>query len=217
MEPIKRKSLATEVADVLRHRIKSGGIKVGEKLPTEPELMKRFEVGRSTIREAVKKLEQDGFVKAQQGIGTIVCSITGANPIESLIENSKLAEAHEVRQILEYKIVEKAALNRESEHIEAMRRCLLNRKHFGTKGMLKECIEADIEFHLSLAESCGNAILTELYKTLSVHVSRFFFSDYEDTALPMSSQKIHEDLLHHIENQDPVAAVETVKKLITEF
>ncbi|MFS3021263.1 FadR/GntR family transcriptional regulator [Phocaeicola dorei] len=53
---IQKKSLADMVAEQLRQQITEGVYTIGDKLPTEPELMKTFKVGRSSIREAVKLL-----------------------------------------------------------------------------------------------------------------------------------------------------------------
>lgn len=217
MEPIKRKSLAQEVADVLRHKIRSGAIKVGSKLPAEPELMQSLEVGRSTVREAIKYLDQSGFVKAQQGIGTIVISSVGNNPLEDVIENSKFIDVFEVRKLIEYKIVEEAARHRKQAHIKVMRQNLDNRQKYGELGMLKECVEADIAFHISVAEACGNPILSELYRTLSVHITKFFLRDYDDASRPLRSQDLHEELLQNIIDQDSDKAVSTSKKLIGEI
>lgn len=57
-------TLAAEIAD--------GGLAPGAKLPTEPELMKRFGVSRFTVRQALGHLEARGMVRAEQGRGTFV-------------------------------------------------------------------------------------------------------------------------------------------------
>ena len=64
------------MAEQLQKQIKEGKLKEGDKLPTEPELMKVFGVGRSTIREAVKMLLNKGYISVQQGRGTFVESQT---------------------------------------------------------------------------------------------------------------------------------------------
>ncbi len=69
---IKRLSLADDVASRLQQKIQDGDFAIGEKLPTEPELMAVFGVGRSTIREAVRNLSNAGLVRVQQGLGTFV-------------------------------------------------------------------------------------------------------------------------------------------------
>ena len=69
---VKRLSLADDVASRLQEKISSGEYTLGEKLPTEPELMVMFGVGRSTIREAIRNLSNAGLVRVQQGLGTFV-------------------------------------------------------------------------------------------------------------------------------------------------
>ena len=66
---IQRRSLADEEAEQVQKQIIDGELKEGDKLPIEAELMKEFGVGRSSIREAVKKLENMGYLKVQQGKG----------------------------------------------------------------------------------------------------------------------------------------------------
>lgn len=63
--------MADEVAEQVQKQIIDGELKEGDKLPIEAELMKEFGVGRSSIREAVKKLENMGYLKVQQGKGLL--------------------------------------------------------------------------------------------------------------------------------------------------
>ena len=49
---IKRDSLSKQVSDKLESMIESGAYQVGERIPTEPELMEMFQVSRNTVREA---------------------------------------------------------------------------------------------------------------------------------------------------------------------
>lgn len=214
MQPIQRKSLAQEVADTLKHRIKSGAMAIDSKLPTEPELMEKFGVGRSTIREAIKNLAQSGYVHVQQGLGTFVISHSGHTALDEKIGNADFAEVFEVRQILELQIIAKACEHRTAKHLRAMAKNLKERHHQAQAGELTLCIEADIAFHTNIAESCGNTILAELYKTLSVHVTRFFSQTYTNTTPFIQSQQVHEQLLQHIEAQNPDKALQAAKKII---
>ena len=107
MDPIaiNRKSLAEEVASKLQEQILKGAYKVNQKLPIEAELMKSFNVGRSTIREAVKILVNSGFLRVQQGLGTFVDDVTGINePFFQKLKRSGSNNIDEVRQLLEMKI-----------------------------------------------------------------------------------------------------------------
>lgn len=211
---IQKKSLAQEVADSLQHSIERGAFAINEKLPTEPELMQKFGVGRSTIREAIKYLSQLGFVNVQQGLGTFVVSHSSNNILDEKIERADFADIFEVRQLLELKIVEKAAINRTEAHLQKMKRKLEKRKQYAEKGDMLHCIHADVDFHITVAESCGNTILHELYKTMSVHVSKFFLTLYNDTATFVESQEIHEDLLQAISAKDAIKATRIATKII---
>lgn len=214
MKPIEKKSLAEEVAHVLKHRIKSGYLALNAQLPSEPELMKTFAVGRSSIREAIKILAQSGFLKVQQGLGTFVISTVGNDELTDKIENANFAEVFEVRQILELKIIEKSAENRSEDQVIILRQKLEERMLYATQGKLQECIKVDISFHTVIAESCGNTILSALYKTLSEHVERFFYDFYNDTTPFIESQQMHEDLLQHIINKDASRALTSAKSII---
>lgn len=214
INPIHRKSLSEEVAEALKQKIQAGAIAVGAKLPTEPELMRMFSVGRSTIREAVKYLSQSGFIHVQQGLGTFVTSMDGNNHLDSSIANGRFADVYEVRQTLEIKIIEKSTIHRTNKHLKDMQTHLQNRKAAAEKGLLHECIEADIAFHSTIAESCGNNILTALYKTLSTHVAKYFDEAYADTEPFLVSQKLHEELLQYITEKNTVKAIQIAQTII---
>ncbi len=61
-----------QVETALAAEIESGAWRVGDRLPTEPELMERFGVSRFTVRQAIGSLERRGLVRAEQGRGTFV-------------------------------------------------------------------------------------------------------------------------------------------------
>ena len=123
LELINKKSLADEVAHRLNEQISLGQYRLNEKLPIEPELMRTFGVGRSTIREAIKILVNSGFLRVQQGVGTFVESVTGnKEPLDQRLKRASIADLDEIRQLLEVKIAEKAAINRTEEDILAIKK-----------------------------------------------------------------------------------------------
>ncbi|MFY7961740.1 MAG: phosphonate metabolism transcriptional regulator PhnF [Elsteraceae bacterium] len=63
-----------QIADALRAELASGGMRPGEKLPTEPELAARFGVHRHTLRQAVASLVEAGHLRVEQGRGTFVAT-----------------------------------------------------------------------------------------------------------------------------------------------
>lgn len=204
---VKRLSLADEVASRLQQKISNGEFAVGEKLPTEPELMTVFGVGRSTIREAVRNLSNAGLVRVQQGLGTFVEKQHIAS--ESMSERflrAKGLELNEIRQLFELKIAEKAALSRTEKDILEMAKHLAERKKMAEANIPDACIEADINFHLLIARASQSEILMDLYKTVAKNLKEYFSELYIDTESFVKTQVLHEALLQAIIDQNPQKA-----------
>lgn len=212
---IPRKSLADEVAARLQEQISSGQYKVGEKLPIEPELMKSFGVGRSTIREAIKTLANSGLLKVLQGVGTFVEEVSGSRePMDQRLKRAAIKDLDEVRRLLEMKIAEKAALYRSDQDIILIKGHLADRKKAADLGLLQECINADIEFHMAIARASKNEIFADLYRAVSVHLKHWFNEIYPDTVVFQESYAIHEQLLKSIIAGDSKKAWNIAAKII---
>lgn len=212
---INRKSLADEVADGLRKQLSLGIFKVNEKLPIEPELMKMFGVGRSTIREAIKLLVNSGLLRVQQGLGTFVeRTVSTQEPMDQRLKRADKVELDEVRQLIEIKIAEKAALNRSEEDLEKIQNFLEIRKKAADDGHLEECIDADIQFHLAIANASKNEVLADIYKTASAHLKNWFQEIHKDTLIFQESYPLHQQLLHNIIAKDPKAAWNTASRIL---
>ena len=66
------KLLYLQVADIIEEGITSNKFKVGEKIPPERELLKTLGVSLGTVKEALGKLERDGYLSRRPSIGTVV-------------------------------------------------------------------------------------------------------------------------------------------------
>ena len=200
---IQKKSLAEEVAKQLQKEITEGKLKEGDKLPIEPELMKIFGVGRSTIREAIKMLLNRGYLSVQQGRGTFVESqMPTSEPFEQRLKRADIRDLYDVRKILEAAIAERAALRRTEQDLKEIQRYAMERKTSAKDGLLKECIEADIHFHVAVAKATHNEILFELYRSASVHLQKGYSHIYDDTKHFLDSQPLHEKLVKHITDRN---------------
>ena len=213
---IQKKSLAEEVSSLIREQINDGKLTKGEKLPTEPELMKLFGVGRSTVREAIKMLVNMGYLSVQQGRGTFVESVTETNePFHQRLKRADIQELREVRDIIEAPIARLAAQRRTKTDLENMKRHIQERgeaaKSF--RRIQFSSISVDINFHNSIARATHNEILSELYHSMTVHLTSGYDYIYEDTTYLMKSQPLHERLLHHIETGNIEPAMRAAKLL----
>ncbi len=215
MSLINKKTLAEEVADRLIEQIFLGNYKIGDKLPIESELMKIFGVGRSSIREAIKILSIQGLLAVQQGVGTFVASDKIQESLNDQMGRAEIADVIEVRSLLEVKIAEKAALNRTATQLKTSKQWLSLRKKFAAENDVQNCIHADVNFHISIAEACGNPILTEIYKTASIQVTKSFVSSNLNTDSFKESHSLHEYLLQWIELQIPEKAASAANSIIS--
>ncbi|MGF6845023.1 DNA-binding FadR family transcriptional regulator [Chitinophaga sp. W3I9] len=212
--PLKRLSLAEEVADHLQELIASGKYTVGQQLPTEPELMLQFSVGRSSIREAVKILAHRGLVRVQQGLGTFVLSQSGTGEaLSQRLQRADFKDLNEVRFLLEVKIAEKAALHRNNKDIEKMKGFLKKRFEYASGNQLELCIQADINFHNAIAEAGKNEIMRDLYKTVAEHLKKSFLLRYANTDSFVDTQHYHDALLQSIIDKDPKKALVWATKI----
>lgn len=204
---IKRESLADAVVNKLQQQIASSHYKIGEKLPSEPELMQQFGVGRSTIREAIRILVNKGLIRVQQGLGTFVeLQQSSVEPFHQSLQRAEGDDVNEVRQLLELKIAEKAALNRTQEDIDVMAVFLKNRHEAALQNRPEACIEADIQFHIRLAMASKNEVLVDLYKIIANKMKKSFMEVFITTETLLSKQSMHTSLLQSVADRDPKKA-----------
>lgn len=168
-EPINKLDATEEVFNQLKKAIFSGDLRKGDKLPSERELAKLFNVSRGVVREAIRALKTTGFVEIKQGPlgGAFVREKTG-NLLESglsaLYHSNKLSisEVGHVRQFIEPQIARLATLNVNDEYREQLETALYQEKQPFVS--TDDYIQKLTAVHLILAEMCGN----EIFKTMLV-------------------------------------------------
>lgn len=215
MDKIVKTSLADEAANRIKQQVLVKKLKPGDQLPTEAELTQSLGVGRSTLREAIKILVHSGLIRVQQGVGMFVEENRGIKePFAERIQRVDNEDLDEVRKLIEVKIAEKAALKRTKSDIQKMRLALDERKKNAAEGNLVACVEADIAFHNAIAAAAKNEILAELYQSASAHLKKWFIELYTNTQTFKETQKLHEQLLESIIQQDAKKALNASAKII---
>lgn len=212
--PIPRHSLAETVVARLQQQLSLGVYQAGDKLPTEPELMAQFGVGRSTIREAVRILANTGLLTVRQGSGTLVEAQRGiVEPLPQRLRRADAGDLDEVRQLLEIKIAEKAALVRTRKDIAKMRTLLEHRHAASISGNIQDAIDSDIRFHIAIAVAARNDILADLYRTVADQMGRHFRQSFLTTDTFIATQQLHEQLLQSIIDKEPKKALQYADKI----
>ena len=166
-EPIVRRKLSDEVFVRLKRLITGGELKPGDEMPSERELMERFGVGRPAIREAMQALANMGLVAISHGERAKVLQLTaqsilrqvdGAAKIMLSSSKDSLEHLKSARIFFERGMVREAAENATDADIEALQSILA--KQHGLLGDADGFIDADMEFHTSIARISGNPIYT---------------------------------------------------------
>jgi len=164
-QPIKQVKVSTLIVDQIKSHIIRGKLNPGDPLPSERELMKLFNVSRSSLREALKTLDAIGFVEISQRKRTRVKSIvpTGfIEPIRHLLKEDMdtILEVHDVRRCLESWNSYYAAERATKEDIELLSRNLESMEEGITKK--QSLIDDDAAFHLAISSAALNKIQTHL-------------------------------------------------------
>ena len=164
----KARKLPEQIADKLREMIIQEGMKTGSKLPAEGELMVRFGVSRSTVREAVKILQTERIVDIRQGQGTFLCAMPGLadDPLGLRFADQEklIADLLETRLLVEPSVAALAAVRREESHLAEMKSLLDKMDNAYLHG--EDYTPFDFEFHSVIAQCTGNDVLQRLLPTI---------------------------------------------------
>jgi len=213
---IKKQQLFDQVIEYLSNMIVSGAYKIGDKLPTEPQLMEELGVGRSTLREAIRALAHNEILDVRQGDGTYIRSLpTGGETLVQRLRRAKVGEVQEVRRTLELEIVKLACLRHGKGHLQNIRKRLKERRAALAKADMQALLDADVAFHCSLAEATGNEVLADLYKTFALSLRQALAtlwdaSDFEQSAMAI----LHEELVEAITEGDAARASSITTSLL---
>ncbi|MBS7562946.1 FadR family transcriptional regulator [Mucilaginibacter sp. Bleaf8] len=210
-----KEKLGDKVIKLIQSDITQGRFKLNEKIPAEPELMKLYGVGRSTIREAIKTLATAGILKVQQGSGTFVNSSVNTETIDQRLKRADFEEINAVRKLLEIEIVTLATQHHSTNHITDIEHSLEKRKQAIMAEQRQACIDADIEFHLAIARASSNSVLADLYQSFTL-IIRDFFSKREAQGIShfAMSHHLHEALFTAIKNKDVEQAQQITKNIL---
>jgi GntR family transcriptional repressor for pyruvate dehydrogenase complex len=158
---------STVVSEAIRGQITKGQWPVGSKLPSVEKLAVSFEVGRSTIREALASLKAQGWVDVRHGGGTFVLKTKEpANEIWQApeIQDIKQLKAWiELRYILETESAGLAAKRRTDQQLANLKRISQDMMALQEESQLDH---ADIRFHIAIADASGNTLLAGTLESL---------------------------------------------------
>ena len=209
-QPIESARLYEQIVEQIEQRILKGELHMGDQLPAERDLCEQFGVSRTAVREAVKALRQKGLLETFPGRGTFITNGTSRAMRHSLNLVVNLGRAHgsddlvQVRELLEPEIAALGAEHATSEQVAAMDQAILAMD--AALDDAERFIEADLDFHLALAEATRNDIIPILIDSIVDLLREQRKSIFSTPGGPQRGQVHHKRILKAVKQQDPNAA-----------
>lgn len=221
---VRGKKAYEEVAETLIELIKAGDLKPGDKLESVEKLAKSFDVGTSTIREALSGLRTMGLVVARHGEGTFVNNFDPSKfqlpvNIAFLMKIEDIKELYKVREILELGTVAQAAAVHEEENLLALEKALIVMEN--ASGNEELASSADLDFHLAIANATHNKLLINLMSSVSSLISEtiqetrkvFLYSGNTVEDLKVEHRRIFEAIKNRQPNEASEAMLEHLQNV----
>ena len=212
---VRTSRLYEQIVQQIEESILKGTLKAGDQLPAERELAIRFGVSRTAVREAVKALREKGLVEAYSGRGTFITDGTSQAVRQSFDLMVKIGQPEgstdlaEVRSILEPEIAALAA-----ERAEESDRATLREAVAVMDRSLKDAdayIEADLDFHLALAEAAANPLILSLIDSIVGLLREQRLRIFQVEGGPQRGQIHHKRILEAMEKRDAKVARDAMK------
>ncbi len=220
LTPVTRTTLTADICRKMVSHLIRGDWRSGDRIPAERELCQKLNVGRASLREALKALEIMGMIETRLGDGTYVCKRSEffSRPLLWAITSSSEAEAHELveaRRLIEVELAGMAAervtpesLKQLGEHLDLMEKSKENPAEFA---------QADINFHIAIGQAAHNSILMN-----ALHLIRNLLQQWISTSLTVEgvSEKAleqHKQIFLAIAKKNSVAARSAMQNHLDEM
>jgi GntR family transcriptional repressor for pyruvate dehydrogenase complex len=207
---VRTSRLYEQIVQQIEDSVLNGSLKPGDQLPAERDLAQRLGVSRTAVREAVKALREKGLVEAYSGRGTFITDGTSQAARQSFDLMIKIGQQEgaphlaELRLILEPGIAALAATRIQEPELVAMREAVavMDRAQKDPGAY----IEADLDFHLALAEAVANPLILSLIDSIVGLLREQRIKIFNVDGGPQRGQIHHKRILEAVERHDPEIA-----------
>jgi DNA-binding FadR family transcriptional regulator len=220
--PVKRRKVYEEVAQRLEELMLSGDLRPGDVLPSERDLMDKFGVGRSAIREALFSLQRMGLVSIRNGERAfvtkptpeaVVAELSGA--VRHLLAQPDGAKhMQQARGLHERSLARHAASHATEEDISRLA-AALERNRLAINDA-KTFTRTDVEFHLVLAEIARNPVIVSLQVALGEWLADQRVTSLKVEGADEAAWQAHEAIYRAVAARDPDAADRAMETHLSE-
>jgi DNA-binding FadR family transcriptional regulator len=204
-KPVKKTRVYEEIVVKVKHLIEKGRLHSGDQLPSERELAGVFNVSRSSVREALRSLETQGFLESRQGDGTYIAR----QPVESLVnplatviftEKDGQIELFEMRRLIEPQLAYLAAERATPEEIIMLGKALELQEDAIAQG--ESGTEIDKTFHYILAKAAKNKVILRIVDNIMDLLAESRDKYLQVEGRPAMSLARHREVLNAIRSGD---------------
>jgi len=216
------RALHERIIDELGREIVSGGLKPGDRLASDQELIERFEASRTAIREAMKVLSTKGLIEARQRAGTRVRPRTQWDLLDAevlewhtpdAITDSFLKDLEELRELIEPEAAGLAAMRATDENVEAMENAFLRME--ASAADRPAFAQADLAFHLAVLDASQNQLIRKLKGITGTVLGVLFKLQTEVTSpVPEANIDAHRQIFVKIRDGDRRGAERAMRQAI---
>jgi GntR family transcriptional regulator, transcriptional repressor for pyruvate dehydrogenase complex len=209
LKAIKKIRIYEEVVGQLHQLIDAGKLKAGDRLPSERELAETFRVSRSSLREAIKTLENEGLVITRPGSGTFITAVNVEAIIPSLASllsrgKDALLDLFEMRCLVEPGIAALAAERATPADILRLKAiCTKQEQQIKRE---TSAVDSDAAFHLTIGRATHNAALQRLVASIVEILKPIRETSLQTPGRAHKSLASHREILVAIERHDPELA-----------
>ena len=194
------------IVEHIQRLILKGGLKAGQRLPSQRELAEQLGVSRPSVREALTVLETMGLVTVRAGSGVFVAKTDARRPLWRYSDRCTPADVYEARLGLEGYAARLAAARIDKPAEERLRRCTDAMRNAFESGDVISLAVNDTEFHDMIFELSGNPVLAAMYRPVRdilVESQRLPMAQFDRLNETVCE---HEAILEGLASQDPDAA-----------
>ncbi|MBI9101041.1 MAG: FadR family transcriptional regulator [Spirochaetales bacterium] len=213
LKEVHKTTLVEQVMTSIKKLIASDTYKPGDKIPTEQELAESLDVGRSSIREAIKIFNYLGVLKSIAGKGTFIQErskiSTEALTWSMLLGNDEFEEMVDLRGSLEVgatftiSALMKADKNFADQILEKLEENIALMKKSIKENDRDNLIELDLRFHRIIIQECRNELVISLFDTLKSFLYDEIRQSQRDYINLSKIADEHEDLLKALKSGNP--------------
>lgn len=220
VQPIKIARAYEQLAALLRERITSGDLRVGDRLPSESALAEQAGVSRSTVREALRILEQGGLVERASPRIMVVADRSedpGFRELRRALRqhNVTFHHLHEAMMVLDPELTRFAAMRADRSDIKELNQALAAQEEH--LGHLAEWSRLDVEFHSILAEISANPALIIAREPVSQVLIPALYRFMDTQEMAEYATKYHRRIVEEIEIRDPDTAAAVMRRHINDW